>query len=155
FLPAVPVLIAFDIGLLISGMVLPFWAMVGSFIGLVACMILNPVLFQTGVLKSWVPQLGAIRTIESNTLDFYFSFGLGLTGALAVIGVWHILSRLLIKREGHAKLDWRALFKPPAGRGDFSIWLALFIYFAVTAVTIGVAYWLLHQAHLAGLGSAM
>ena len=35
FLPAVPVMIAFDLGLVISGMVLPFWAMVGSFIGLV------------------------------------------------------------------------------------------------------------------------
>jgi hypothetical protein len=155
FLPAVPVIIAFDLGLLISGMVLPFWAMVGSFVGLVACMILNPVLFHTGVLKSWVPQLGAIRTIESNTLDFYFSFGLGLTAALAVIGLWHIFSRMLIKREGHAKLEWRALFKPPAGRGDFSIWLALFIYFAVTALTIGAAWWLLEQAHASGLGSPM
>src|SRR5947207_7581553 len=155
FLPAVPIIIAFDIGLLISGMVLPFWAMVGSFVGLLACMILNPMLFHAGVLKSWGPQLGAIRTIESNTLDFYFSFGLGLTAALAVIGFWHILSRLLIKREGHARLEWRALLTPPARRGDFSIWLALFIYFAVTALTIVAAWWLLEQAHASGVGSPM
>src|SRR5438093_1052257 len=32
FLPAVPIVIAFDLGLVILGMVLPFWAMVGSFI---------------------------------------------------------------------------------------------------------------------------
>src|SRR3954447_26387262 len=60
FLPAVPLLIAFDLGLIISGMVLPFWAMVGSFIGLVICMAMNPMLYHTGVLKSWTPGLGAM-----------------------------------------------------------------------------------------------
>src|SRR5690242_16518904 len=53
FLPAVPVMIAFDLGLVILGMVLPFWAMVGSFIGLVVCMIMNPALFHFGILHSW------------------------------------------------------------------------------------------------------
>ena len=55
-------------------MVLPFWAMVGSFIGLCVCMALNPMLYHGGILKNWSPGLGAMRTIQSNTLDFYFSF---------------------------------------------------------------------------------
>src|SRR5205823_12287100 len=42
FLPAVPIVIAFDLGLVILGMVLPFWAMAGSFIGLIVCMGMNP-----------------------------------------------------------------------------------------------------------------
>src|SRR5207237_761855 len=147
-LPAVPVIIAFDLGLVILGMVLPFWAMVGSFVGLVVCMIMNPVLFHFGVLHSWAPSLGAIRTMQSNTLDFYFSFGLGLTAAIAVIGLWHVASRLLIRRVGKSKVDWRALLKPPPGRGDFSVGLALFAYFAATGLTIATAWWLLKQAHL-------
>jgi hypothetical protein len=153
FLPAVPVLIAFDLGLVILGMVLPFWAMVGSFIGLVACMIMNPMLFHYGVLKSWTPGLGAIRTMESNTLDFYFSFGLGLTGAIAVIGLWHVASRLVIgRRGGKGGADWAALMKPPEGRGDFSIWLACLLYLASTLTTIAIAWVLLRQANLAGIG---
>jgi hypothetical protein len=155
FLHAVPVLIAFDLGLLILGMVLPFWAMVGSFIGLVGCMVMNPILFHVGILKSWVPGLGAIRTLESNTLDFYFSFGLGLTAAIAVIGIWHVASRLLIRRKGQEGYAWRDLFRPPPGRGDFSIWLAIFLYFAVTTITLGISFWLLRGANQAGLGSPL
>src|SRR6185436_5571015 len=73
FLPAVPIVIAFDLGLLISGMVLPFWAMVGSFAGLCVAIVMNPILYRSGVIRSWVPGLGAMRTIQANTLDFYFS----------------------------------------------------------------------------------
>jgi hypothetical protein len=155
FLPAVPVIISLDLGLVLLGMVLPFWAMVGSFVGLVGCMIMNPVLFHCGVLKSWGPGLGAIRTMESNTLDFYFSFGLGLTAAIAVVGLWHIVSRMVIRREGSGKLNWRSLAKPPPGRGDFSVWLAVFLYFATALTTIGTAWWLLRSANLAGLGGAV
>jgi hypothetical protein len=153
FLPAVPVMIAFDLGLLISGMVLPFWAMAGSFIGLLACMALNPLMYHFGILRSWAPGLGAVRTLQSNTLDFYFSFGLGLTAAIAVVGIWHVASRMIVRREGRGQTNWRALFEPPPGRGDFSVWLALGLYFAVTSATIFTAYWLLRQSNLAGIGS--
>src|SRR5687767_2961857 len=157
FLYAVPLLIAFDLGLLISGMVLPFWAMVGSFLGLVACIALNPVLFQVGILKGWAPGLGAVRTIQSNTLDFYFSFGLGLTAAIAIVGIWHLVSRLAIKRpgEGTVKFNWSALLNPPKGRGDFSLWIELRTYVLVTACTIGTAWLLLQHAHAAGVGSGV
>src|SRR3954447_4577783 len=90
FLPAVPMILSFDLGLLIIGMVLPYWAMVGSFVGLIVLIIANPLLHRAGVLRSWGPGLGAIRTVQSNTLDFYFSFGLGLPGAVAVVGTLHV-----------------------------------------------------------------
>lgn len=156
FLPAVPLLIAFDLGLVLSGMVLPFWAMAGSFAGLCICIALNPTLFHFGVLKGWSPGLGAIRTIQSNTLDFYFSFGLGLTGAIAVIGIWHIVSRMLLYRgDDERKMDWSALFKPPAGRGDFPFWVAVALYLFISAIVITIAYFLLNHAHAAGVGSAV
>ena len=38
----------------ISGMVLPYWAMIGSFIGLVIGIIGNPILYHYGILHTWV-----------------------------------------------------------------------------------------------------
>lgn len=152
FLPAVPVMLSFDLGLMISGMVLPFWAMVGSFCALMITFMLNPILYKTGILHHWGPGLGAITTINSNTLDFYFSFGLGLTLAIAIIGFWHVFSGILRKKKdidatSAASIDWRALFKPPAGRGDISIWIALGVYVFSTTVSICTAYFLLSYAH--------
>ena len=55
-LPTVPILISFNLGFLLVGMVLPFWAMVGSFVGLMFTALLNPlVLYPLGVLDSWSP----------------------------------------------------------------------------------------------------
>lgn len=99
FLPAVPVMLAFDLGLVISGMVLPFNAMVGSFIGLVLCTIANPILYHYGVLHSWSRGIGWNLTIQANTLDFYFSFGLGLTAAVAAIGFWQVFGDLFRRKK--------------------------------------------------------
>jgi len=60
--------------LVILGMVLPYWAMIAvSSAG--DLFHSQPILFHVGILKTWGPGLGGIRTIEANTLDFYFSFG--------------------------------------------------------------------------------
>lgn len=150
FLPAVPMILSFNLGFVLAGMVLPFWAMVGSFAGMVICMIANPILFKAGILKNWSTGIGAIRTIQSNTLDFYFSFGLGLTAAIAIIGFYHVISSLLRRKheEGAgAGIEWRRLFTPPAGRGDISIWVGIGIYLLVTTITIVTAYLLLSYAH--------
>lgn len=153
-LPAVPVIISFNLGFVLAGMVLPFWAMVGGFIGLVLTMIANPVLYHTGMLPNWTTGIGAIRTIQSNTLDFYFSFGLGLTFAIALIGFWHVFGGLLKKgKDPGSSVDWRALFKPPAGRGDFSIWIAIGLYCLAMSCTILTAYFLLDHAARHGYGS--
>jgi hypothetical protein len=152
-LPAVPMMLSFDLGLIILGMVLPFWAMVGSFIGLVIGIIANPILYHTGILHNWSPGMGAIRTLNSNTLDFYFSFGLGLTFAIAVVGFYQVFRSLMEARRmrGNQTRGERsglaALLKPPPGRGDISLWLAMGIYLFTTTATILIAYFLLDAAH--------
>jgi len=158
FLPAMPMILSFDLGLVISGMVLPFWAMVGGFIGLVIILIANPVLYKTGVLYHWREGLGAIRTIQSNRLDFYFSFGLGLTAAIAVIGVYHVLAGLVrAKRQidpgATTEVNWKALLHPPPGRGDISLWAAVLVYVGSTVSYIAVTYLLLRHAAARGMGS--
>ena len=131
-------------------MVLPFWAMVGSFAGLVISLIVNLTLSHTGVLHTGSPGSGAIATINSNTLDFYFSFGLGLTFAIAVVGFYQVYASLrAVGKEGNqsGKADFSALFKPPPGRGDIHLWIAVVIYIVVTVVTIATAYALLKWSH--------
>jgi hypothetical protein len=147
FLPAVPFIISFNIGLLIAGMVLPFWAMVGSFLGLVVTLVANPLLYHFGILDEWSTGLGAIRTIQSNRLDFYFSFGLGLLAAIALIGFWSVFRGVLGSKRDGTGPDWRALLHPPPGRGDFSLWLAIGVYVATMGVTILCAYLLLDWSH--------
>ncbi|MGN6626070.1 MAG: peptide transporter, partial [Tepidisphaeraceae bacterium] len=63
FIPATPMMLSFDLGLVILGMVLPFWAMVGSFAGLVLTIIASPFLYHAGILHDWAPGMGAIRTL--------------------------------------------------------------------------------------------
>lgn len=160
-LPAVPMMLSFDLGLIIIGMVLPFWAMVGSFIGLLIGVILNPILYNTGVLQNWSPGMGAIRTVNSNTLDFYFSFGLGLTLAIAVIGFWQVFRSLMEakKMKGNQTKGERsalkALLTPPPGRGDINLWVAVIIYVVTMSGTILMAWWLLHMAHVEAVANGV
>ncbi|MGN6724381.1 MAG: peptide transporter [Tepidisphaeraceae bacterium] len=157
FIPATPMMLSFDLGLVILGMVLPFWAMVGSFAGLVLTIIASPFLYHAGILHDWAPGMGAIRTLNSNTLDFFFSFGLGLTLAIAFIGFYQVFAslreaRLAGNQSGQRQSFWERL-KPPPGRGDIHMWVAVAIYFGTMTVTITTAYLLLQHAHRQGVGS--
>lgn len=143
FLPAVPTGISFDLGHYILGMVLPFWAMCGEFLGMVLTMIANPVLHRTGVL-TWSPGLDTVATQFRNTVDFYFSFGIGITIAIAMIGFWHVASSMRRRHDEQTdRPDWRRLFHPPRGRGDFSLLIALGIYLVSTLTYISLCrFWL-------------
>ncbi len=149
-LPAVPILISFDLTFIVTGMVLPFWAMTGAFIGMVLIMCANPILHHMGKLPTWQPSIGGIQTIQANTVDLYFSFGLGLALAVAAIGFYHVISSLRKKQassdEGPARtnVDWRRLFHPPAGRGDLPLWAPLGIYLFSTATYMVIGYWLIN-----------
>jgi hypothetical protein len=152
FLPATPIMLSFDLGLILVGMVLPFWAIVGSLAGLIICMIGCPMLYKVGILHHWRSGVGAIATINSNRLDFFFSFSLGLMGAIAVIGFWQIISGFMKKKKeldetAATRIEWKALFHPPAGRGDISIWIGVAIYLFSTCSSITLAYILLSYTH--------
>ncbi len=147
FLPAVPLGISLDLGHYILGMVLPFWAMCGEFIGMVLTVIANPILHRTGILATWSPGSDTVGTQFANTVDFYFSFGIGITVAIALIGFYHVFSTLRRSRSAgddrDGRPDWRRLFHPPAGRGDISLWIALAIWLGSTLTYISLChFWL-------------
>jgi hypothetical protein len=143
-LPAVATGLSFDFSQLIVGMVLPFWAMVGSFIGLIVTLVLNPVLYHVGVLRTWIPGDSTVETMFKNNVDFYLSFGIGISLAVAVVGIWGMLRTLRRKRELDAA-EAAAGTKPsgpPEGRGDIPNRWILGIYIIATLLYIAVSGWL-------------
>jgi hypothetical protein len=148
-LPAMPMILSFDLTFVVIGMVLPFWAMVGSFIGLICTTIANPLLYHFGILHTWVRGIGGIQTIQANVMDFYFSFRLGLMFAIAAIGFFHVFTSMRKKNQDLALaqkpgIQWKKLLEAPKGRGDIPIWLALGFYFFSTTTYIILSYLLIN-----------
>ncbi len=142
FLPAVATGIQLDLGLLFLGMVLPFWAVIGGGIGLVVTILANPILYEHGILHRWHKGMGTVDTVFANNFDFYMSFGIGLGLAIAAVGIFHVFYSFRQKDLGPLKDRLRVLFRPPPGRGDFSIWIALGIYVVSTAAYIAFSAYL-------------
>ncbi len=156
-LPATPFNLTIELGLVITGMVLPFWAVIGGGIGVLATMVLNPSLYRHGILSNWQPGMDVLDTIYANNIDFYLAFGIGLTIAIALISLGQVF-RPLIRRIRSGKVHelsrreigearkpsaWRRLVTDNVKRGDFSIFIALGIYVFSTASWIGLSTWLI------------
>jgi len=134
FLPATATGMAFDLGLVIAGMVMPYSAMLGSFIGVILTLILNPLLFHFHVLRSWVPGDDSIATNFKDYLDFYFSFGIGLSLAVALLGLLAVLK--IRKTKAERALDGSLKTDIPKGRGDISNSWVLLCYVVSTCIYI-------------------
>ena len=143
FLPAVATGLSFDLTQVVIGMVLPFWAMIGSLLGLISTFIMNPVLYHTGVLSSWTPGDSTVETMFKNNVDFYLSFGIGTSLAVGLVGILGMLRSLRRKRELDATDPAPQEDGVPAGRGDIPNRLILIIYLASTFAYIGVSGWLI------------
>jgi len=126
-LPAVPTGFTTDLGAIIAGFVVPFWAVVGSFVTAVATFILNPALYRAGVLQAWTPGMDTIQSSFANSVDFYFSIGIGTAFAVAFIGIAGILAHFYRNRradeEGREHEPGTLAGVP--GRGDINLWLAI------------------------------
>jgi len=140
YLPAVATGISWNFGHLIFGMVMPFFGMLGSFVGLLVTVVANPLLYQAGVLNSWRSGDDTIWTLFKNNVDFYFSFQIGLGIAIALVGIVQVVRSL---RRARANREERASTAPPPGRGDIRGVVVILCYFAVTAIYIGASVALL------------
>jgi hypothetical protein len=148
-LPATPTGIMVDLGLIIVGMVAPFWAVMGSAAAILMTLVMNPILHGMGVLTRWQPGMDTIATTFSNSIDFWMSFGLGVMGAIAVISIYQTARDLIVKArelrqrrhaEGAAPARRENIWETPPGRGDFSPWVALALYAICALLTIGLCH---------------
>jgi hypothetical protein len=142
-LPAVPLGFMTDLGTILGGFVLPFWAVVGSAIAALATIIVNPRLQHAGILKQWTPGMDTISTQFANQLDFYLSVGIGATMAVAILGAYEVISgyraNVRARKAGEADVgSW----VPPAGRGDFPIWIAITLFVGSTLGYVLLCHWL-------------
>ena len=169
FLPATPVTLSLNLGDFFVGMVLPFYAIVGSFLGMVITWIVNPILFSTGQLPNWTRGMSATETAYATQIDVYLSVGIGLSAAIAIIGFYHVFSGLRRRKERvvveptpsansefriqNSELPppaptppdsaWQRLMHPPAGRGDIPLWVGLAIYVFSTLFYVFLCHWLI------------
>ncbi|KUG27476.1 hypothetical protein ASZ90_002668 [hydrocarbon metagenome] len=139
WLPAVATGIQFDLGLMFTGMVLPFWAVIGGLIGLLITVVANPILFEHGILHRWRYGMGTVDTVFANNFDFYMSFGIGLGLAIGIIGVWQVAKSF---GKGASGVGYRALFTSNKARGDINFWVSVAIYVVSTLSYITICVWL-------------
>jgi len=149
FLPAVATGIAWDFGNLITGMVMPFFAMVGSFIGLIVTMVANPLLYHFGILHNWSKGDDTVKTLFNNNVDFYFSFQIGIALAIAAVGIYQVVRGVRrMRREARARLDAEpGIAAAPGGRGDIRPWIVFAVYVLVTLTYISMSALLLRWHH--------
>ena len=155
--PATPLNATIDIGLILIGMVLPFWVIIGGTIAAFAPMIANPLMYRHGILNNWHPGMDVVDTVFVNQIDFYLSFGVGLTIAIAVVSLLMAvrpLLKALRPYRGSTDLNarprraagpnaWQKLVTNNVKRGDFSIFIALGIYVFTSTFWITLSTWLI------------
>ena len=139
-LPAAPLGIGTDLGLVLLGMVLPFWIVVGTFAAAMVHALGSPILYYAGALPHWRPGMDAILTNFANDIDVWMSVYIGAGAAVGAIGLVHaVLSVRAARRQG----GHRPLQEKPAGRGDFPLWIAIVGYALSTLAMVWLCVLLL------------
>lgn len=146
YLPAVATGMSLDFGLVILGMVLPFYAVLGGAICVVSMFIVNPLLYRADILHTWNTGDDILATTFKNSVDFHFSFGLGAALAIALIGIGAMVLMLVrLRRQRTHAVDEtpREPFAIPEGRGDIKFKLIVAVYIVSTVIYILVSGWLI------------
>jgi hypothetical protein len=145
--PATATGMAFDLGNFFLGMAMPFFAVVGSFVGVIITVILNPLLYQTGMLTTWRQGDSAVQTLFANNMDFYLSFSMGISVVIAAIGIYEVIRSLRSKGSTH-RLDTLARAATPlpgkVKRGDLSFFLVICTYLISCSFYLLMAGYLLN-----------
>ena len=157
-LPATPTGVVIDMGVILLGFVLPFWAVVGTCSAIVLTIGVNPILHHAGLLTKWQPGMDTINTTFSNSMDFWMSFGIGSAFAIALISIVQTVRdvrkrmRELGARPGGEGARASLWDTPATGRGDYSMGFALAGYVVCSVLVIGLCYHLLKDAGTSRLG---
>jgi len=145
-LPATPTGLSIDLGLLLTGMVIPFWVVMGQAAAVVLTLIVNPLLHNAQILTNWKPGMDTVATTMANSINFWMSFGFGVAAAIAVISIVQtvIQIRKATKENKDARKSnssvrersqsvWSNI---PKGRGDFSPYIAIAIYVGASLLIV-------------------
>ena len=156
---AAPLGIALHLGPIFSGMLMPFWSVIGSFSGMVIHIIAGPFLYDMGFLPRWEIGMDTIRTQIATGIDFWRAFSVGITLAVTFVSFYQLFTigrekraelnqKLLLGKDEHPTTCQHAECLQPAeirgyclkhlGRGDFNMWIcaALFCVAAIYPIVL-------------------
>jgi hypothetical protein len=122
---------------LLAGFVFPYWTVIGMFIGaMVKNFVVNPVLYNYGVLNRWEPGMSLIPTTIAVEFDYWLSAKIGMAIAVFVISFYAVIRKLVTGKDEISERPTDNLdpdkVGPGSGRGDISIWIALTAWFVCT-----------------------
>lgn len=147
-LPAALSGIGTDLGQLLVGFVLPLPVVVGTFVAAIGCHIVaNPVLHKFHILKQWTPGIDMTNSQIANYLDFWLSFGIGVSAVVAILGLGSVIHALWKNRQAQ-KAGAASSLAPPPGRGDIPIPYALGAWFVGTIAFTALCHWLVPNFNL-------
>ena len=133
-----------DLSLFFTGFVLPFWVVVGQFVGgVLVRLIINPILYGYGILHTWKPGMTVIPTNICNSLDFYISYTIGSASFIALVGIVAVIAvlwRRARKKTVHSLESDEAWRRSSQGRGNLPLKLTLGIWLVATSVYVIVCY---------------
>jgi len=134
FLPSGTFGFATDLGAILTGFVLPFWVVMGTFIGaFLSKTIGNPVLYKMGIIKNWQAGMTAIPANVVTTMDFWMNATIASGIVVGLIGIWKTILSFKIKKEKVER-------KLPEGRGDYPVPVALLLWFVSTLIYIIICH---------------
>ncbi len=147
FLPAAATGISLNMAQLLVGMVLPFTAMVGSFVGHMFTLVINPTLYHFDILKSWELGDDTVQTVFKCNIDFYFSFVIGTSIAVAVVGIYRTVKGVRAKmaeRKKMQEVSSKRIDDIPEGRGDVPVWVLVAVYITTSTIYVLLSGWLIN-----------
>lgn len=149
--PAGRIGLATDLGSVFWGFVAPYPLIAGSFIGSILSnfvfapalyrMSYNPALEHSTIFPKWAKGMNLIQSEMTTGFDLFMSIGIGISLAIAVIGIYTVITTLLKARVQRAKGGpSRSYADVPKGRGDFSLSLAVGVWAVTTAIYVIVGH---------------
>ena len=136
FLPATPLGFTLHLGPVLAGLLAPFWAVVGSFLGVLVHTVASPILHHYGYMPHWMMGMDTIQTHFVTGIDFWMSFGIGITFAITLIGFYQVWTGV---RSARIDKGEKGSWATPPGRGDFRIWICVVFFCLASLYTIVLA----------------
>lgn len=136
FLPATPLGFTLHLGPVFAGLLMPFWAVIGMFVGVVIHTLSSPILHNYGMMPNWSIGMDTIQTHFVTGIDFWMSFGIGITFSISVIGIYQVLTGVRTARVEHRE---KGSWKTPPGRGDFRLWVCIVLFCLSSLYTIALS----------------
>lgn len=103
-LPTARVALGTDLGLVLTGFILPYPVVIGQFIAaMLGNFVISPTLYNMNPdrFPTWQRGMDMIRTEMATSFDLWMSVGMGVAGAIALIGIYTVIASIMQIGRAH------------------------------------------------------